>query len=51
MAKKEHKEKELQDGAERLQDATLQDGAEAPTEGADEAEAIKGIEKYLTAKE
>ena len=41
MAKKEHKEKELQDGAERLQDATLQDGAEAPTEGADEAEALK----------
>ena len=27
MAKKEHKEKELQDGAERLQDATLQDAA------------------------
>lgn len=40
MAKKD-KEKELQDGAERLQDATLQDGAEAPTEGADEAEALK----------
>ena len=41
MSKKEHKVKELQDGAERLQDATLQDGAEAPTEGADEAEALK----------
>lgn len=41
MAKKEHKEKELQDGAERLQDATLQDGAEAPTEGVDEVEALK----------
>ena len=40
MAKKD-KEKELKDGAERLQDATLQDGAEAPTEGADEAEALK----------
>ncbi|MBQ9602611.1 MAG: nucleotide exchange factor GrpE [Paludibacteraceae bacterium] len=40
MAKKD-KEKELQDGAERLQDATLQDGAEAPTEGADEAEELK----------
>ena len=42
MAKKEHKEKELQDGAERLQDATLQDGAEAPVEeGVDEVEALK----------
>ena len=41
MAKKEHKEKKLQDGAERLQDATLQDGAEAPTEGVDEVEALK----------
>lgn len=41
MSKKEHKEKELQDGAERLQDATLQDGAEAPTEGGDEVEALK----------
>lgn len=41
MSKKENKEKELKDGVERLQDATLQDGAEAPTEGADEAEALK----------
>ncbi len=41
MSKKENKEKELKDGAERLQDAMLQDGAEAPTEGADEAEALK----------
>lgn len=42
MSKKEHKEKELQDGAERLQDATLQDGAEAPVEeGVDEVEALK----------
>ena len=41
MSKKENKEKELKDGAERLQDATLQDGAEAPTEGVDEVEALK----------
>ena len=40
MSKKEEIE-ELEEGAERLQDATLQDGAEAPTEGADEAEALK----------
>ena len=42
MSKKEKIETELQDGAERLQDATLQDGAEAPVEeGVDEVEALK----------
>ena len=42
MSKKEKIKTELQDGAERLQDATLQDGAEAPVEeGVDEVEALK----------
>lgn len=49
MSKKEEIEELLEEGAERLQDATLQDGAEAPAEETQEEQAptVESLEERI----